>query len=163
MHGFHDESLHALGQAVLKYAEDRLKLDPVPLDGPRSEEELDRIAGQTITPDGIECAFSTGDSFTSPTQWASAEEVKAAGIDPTSVELADINGDGRADLCGTSPSGRRPSSTPAPGSRSRCRVRWAWTTKARSSGRRRSFRQFTGRKIMRKMANFRTFRFRRFA
>jgi L-2,4-diaminobutyrate decarboxylase len=53
VHGFHDESLHALGQAVLKYAEDRLKLDPVPLDGPRSEEELDRIAGQTITPDGI--------------------------------------------------------------------------------------------------------------
>jgi glutamate/tyrosine decarboxylase-like PLP-dependent enzyme len=53
VHGFRDESLHALGAAILKYSEERLKLDPVPLDGPRSEEELDRIAGQTITPDGI--------------------------------------------------------------------------------------------------------------
>ena len=53
MHGFSDESLHTLGKAVLAYSEDRLKLDPVPLDGPRSEEELDRVAGQTITPDGI--------------------------------------------------------------------------------------------------------------
>jgi len=53
VHGFSDESLHTLGKAVLAYSEDRLKLDPVPLDGPRSEEELDRVAGQTITPDGI--------------------------------------------------------------------------------------------------------------
>ena len=53
MHGFSDESLHTLGKAILDYSEDRLKLDPVPLDGPRSEEELDRVAGQTITPDGI--------------------------------------------------------------------------------------------------------------
>ena len=53
MHGFSDESIHALGKAILTYSEERLKLDPVPLDGPRSEEELDRIAGQTITPDGI--------------------------------------------------------------------------------------------------------------
>ena len=53
MHGFSDESLHALGKAILSYSEDRLKLDPVPLDRPRSEEELDRAAGQTITPDGM--------------------------------------------------------------------------------------------------------------
>ena len=53
MHGFSDESIHALGEAILTYSEERLKLDPVPLDGPRSEEELDAVAGQTITPDGI--------------------------------------------------------------------------------------------------------------
>jgi glutamate/tyrosine decarboxylase-like PLP-dependent enzyme len=53
VHGFSDESLHALGKAILRYSEDRLKLDPVPLDRPRSEEELDRVAGQTITPDGM--------------------------------------------------------------------------------------------------------------
>ena len=44
MHGFRDESLHALGAAILKYSEERLKLDPVPLDGPRSEEELDQLS-----------------------------------------------------------------------------------------------------------------------
>ena len=46
-------AIHALGDAILAYSEERLKLDPVPLDGPRSEDELDRLAGQTITADGI--------------------------------------------------------------------------------------------------------------
>src|SRR6478672_10867013 len=42
-----------LGQAILKYAEERLRLDPVPLDGPRTREQLDAVAGETITPDGM--------------------------------------------------------------------------------------------------------------
>ena len=53
MHGYSDETIHALGKAILEYSEERLKLDPVPLDGPRSQAELDRLAGQTVTPDGI--------------------------------------------------------------------------------------------------------------
>ena len=52
MHGF-DEDTDALGEAVLRYAADRLRLDPVPLDGPRSKEELDAVAGATITPEGM--------------------------------------------------------------------------------------------------------------
>ena len=52
MHGF-DEDTDALGEAVLRYAAERLRLDPVPLDGPRSKEELDAVAGATITPDGM--------------------------------------------------------------------------------------------------------------
>ena len=52
MHGFDDDT-EALGEAVLRYAEERLRLDPVPLDGPRSKEELDAVAGDTITPDGM--------------------------------------------------------------------------------------------------------------
>ena len=52
MHGFDDDT-DALGEAVLRYAAERLRLDPVPLDGPRSKEELDAVAGETITPDGM--------------------------------------------------------------------------------------------------------------
>lgn len=42
-----------LGEAVLAYAEGRLRLDPVPLDHPRTQADLDQLAGQTITPEGI--------------------------------------------------------------------------------------------------------------
>jgi L-2,4-diaminobutyrate decarboxylase len=52
VHGF-DDNTQALGEAVLRYAAERLRLDPVPLDGPRSKEELDAVAGATITPDGM--------------------------------------------------------------------------------------------------------------
>jgi L-2,4-diaminobutyrate decarboxylase len=52
VHGF-DDNTEALGEAVLTYAAHRLRLDPVPLDGPRSKEELDAVAGATITPDGM--------------------------------------------------------------------------------------------------------------
>jgi L-2,4-diaminobutyrate decarboxylase len=52
VHGF-DEDTDALGEAVLRYAAERLRLDPVPLDGPRSKEDLDAVAGATITPDGM--------------------------------------------------------------------------------------------------------------
>ena len=53
MHGYTDKQLEVLGDAILAYAADRLELDPVPLDGPRTLAELDAAAGQTITPEGL--------------------------------------------------------------------------------------------------------------
>ncbi|HET7399962.1 MAG TPA: pyridoxal-dependent decarboxylase [Intrasporangium sp.] len=41
---------------VLAYARKRLLMDPVPLDGPRTREELDAAVGATITPDGLGAA-----------------------------------------------------------------------------------------------------------
>jgi L-2,4-diaminobutyrate decarboxylase len=52
VHGF-DEHTEELGKAILAYAEERLRLDPVPLDGPRTPEELNAVAGNTITPGGM--------------------------------------------------------------------------------------------------------------
>lgn len=48
----HDLSTEALAQAVVQYALDRVRLDPPPLDGPRSKEDLDRL-GSTITAEGL--------------------------------------------------------------------------------------------------------------
>ncbi len=53
MHGYSDATLAALGEAIMTYSRDRLALDPVPLDGPRTQQALDAIAGQTITAGGI--------------------------------------------------------------------------------------------------------------
>jgi L-2,4-diaminobutyrate decarboxylase len=51
---FHpDESTRALAEAVVRYAVWRVNLDPPPLDGPQSPEELAAQAGPTITPTGI--------------------------------------------------------------------------------------------------------------
>lgn len=52
VHGY-DESTEALGQAVLDYTRERLRMDPVPLDGPRTPAELHEAVGATITPDGL--------------------------------------------------------------------------------------------------------------
>ena len=52
MHRY-DADAEALGQAVLDYARRRLRMDPVPLDGPRTPAELDQVAGATITADGL--------------------------------------------------------------------------------------------------------------
>ena len=52
MHGF-DADTEALGEAILKYAADRMRLHPVPLDGPRTLEELQAVAGNTITAEGM--------------------------------------------------------------------------------------------------------------
>ena len=49
----HDTSTEVLTQAVLRYAVDRVRLDPPPLDGPRTAEELHAMAGHTITARGI--------------------------------------------------------------------------------------------------------------
>jgi glutamate/tyrosine decarboxylase-like PLP-dependent enzyme len=48
-----DRETEVLTAAVLRYAVDRLGLDPPPLDRPRSEEALRSAAGTTITADGI--------------------------------------------------------------------------------------------------------------
>jgi len=48
-----DEETEFLSQSVIDYARKRLRMDPVPLDGPKSLAELTRTAGQTITEDGL--------------------------------------------------------------------------------------------------------------
>ena len=52
MHGFNADT-EALGEAILQYAENRMRLHPVPLDGPKTLEELKAVAGNTITPEGM--------------------------------------------------------------------------------------------------------------
>jgi glutamate/tyrosine decarboxylase-like PLP-dependent enzyme len=49
----HDSSHEVLTQAVLRYAVDRIRMDPPPLDGPRSEAELRAMAGRTVTARGL--------------------------------------------------------------------------------------------------------------
>jgi len=48
----HDTSTEVLTQAIVRYAVDRVRLDP-PLDGPRTPAELKAMAGRTITERGI--------------------------------------------------------------------------------------------------------------
>ena len=52
MHEWTDAT-EALAADVIAYAKGRIHLDPIPLDGPRSSDELVADVGQTITPDGI--------------------------------------------------------------------------------------------------------------
>ena len=47
------EDTDRLAQAVIDYACRRMRLDPVPLDGPKPLAELTELAGQTITPEGL--------------------------------------------------------------------------------------------------------------
>lgn len=55
----------------------------------------------------VVCALSTGRGFTRPTVWlsASASEESARLLAGASLALGDLNGDGRADLCGYGPAG----------------------------------------------------------
>jgi L-2,4-diaminobutyrate decarboxylase len=48
-----DTAVDVLTQAVIRYAVDRMRLDPPPLDGPRTRAELQAMAGRTVTPAGI--------------------------------------------------------------------------------------------------------------
>ena len=52
MHGFSEEN-ERLAQQILDYSLDRMKLDPVPLDGPKTYDELWQAVGETITASGI--------------------------------------------------------------------------------------------------------------
>jgi glutamate/tyrosine decarboxylase-like PLP-dependent enzyme len=52
MHRYTDET-ERVARAALEYARDRLRLHPVPLDGPRTAAELEALAGATITEDGL--------------------------------------------------------------------------------------------------------------
>ncbi len=49
----HDASLEVLTQAIVRYSIDRIRLDPPPLDGPRTLAELQAMTGRTVTPKGI--------------------------------------------------------------------------------------------------------------
>jgi glutamate/tyrosine decarboxylase-like PLP-dependent enzyme len=49
----HDASTEVLTQAIVRYAVERVRMDPPPLDGPRSYDELKAMAGRTILPQGI--------------------------------------------------------------------------------------------------------------
>lgn len=52
MHRF-DSAADALARAILDYALERVRLDPPPLDHPRTAAELTELTGQTITAEGI--------------------------------------------------------------------------------------------------------------
>ncbi|MFM2077178.1 MAG: hypothetical protein RJA49_1068 [Actinomycetota bacterium] len=52
MHSY-DASTEVLTQAVLRYAVDRIRLDPPPLDGPRTAAQLRAMAGRTVTARGL--------------------------------------------------------------------------------------------------------------
>ena len=52
MHRYTDET-ERVAQAILQYTTSRLRMNPVPLDGPRTEAELRADAGQTVTPSGL--------------------------------------------------------------------------------------------------------------
>lgn len=49
----HDTSTEVLTQAILRYAIDRVRMDPPPLDGPRTPAELRAMTGRTITARGV--------------------------------------------------------------------------------------------------------------
>jgi L-2,4-diaminobutyrate decarboxylase len=50
---FQDVDTEVLTEAIVRYAVDRLRMDPPPLDHARSEAELFEGAGRTITPEGL--------------------------------------------------------------------------------------------------------------
>ncbi|HEX5969125.1 MAG TPA: pyridoxal-dependent decarboxylase [Intrasporangium sp.] len=53
MHSFDKDPDDVAVEQVLRYARDRLLMDPIPLDGPQTEEYLESAAGQTITAAGL--------------------------------------------------------------------------------------------------------------
>jgi len=53
VHRFDPQTSPAVVDSVLAYAADRLRLDPVPLDGALTREELVEAAGETITAEGL--------------------------------------------------------------------------------------------------------------
>jgi hypothetical protein len=60
-------------------------------------------------PAGVRCALSTGRSFTRASLWLTSDMTDARGWRSAeralSIQLGDINGDGRADICGRDPRG----------------------------------------------------------
>src|SRR5680860_1048452 len=49
----HDASTELLTEAIVRYSVDRIRLDPPPLDGPRTPDELRAMAGRTVTEGGL--------------------------------------------------------------------------------------------------------------
>ena len=52
MHDFNEQT-NELAKEIFDYARKRTRLDPIPLNHPKTEEELAELCGPTITPDGI--------------------------------------------------------------------------------------------------------------
>lgn len=50
---YHDENSQKLADAIIKYAVDRVRMDPPPLDAPKPLSVLNREVGQTITAEGL--------------------------------------------------------------------------------------------------------------
>ena len=50
---YHDQDSEKLADAVLEYALERIRLDPPPLDGPKTLSQLQALVGNTITPEGL--------------------------------------------------------------------------------------------------------------
>lgn len=50
---YHDQDSQKLADAIIKYAVDRVRLDPPPLDAPKSLSVLQHEVGQTITAEGL--------------------------------------------------------------------------------------------------------------
>ena len=48
-----DQRTEVLTQAILRYAVERIRMNPPTLDGPKSEQDLRAMAGHTITADGL--------------------------------------------------------------------------------------------------------------
>jgi glutamate/tyrosine decarboxylase-like PLP-dependent enzyme len=53
VHSFDKDADHLAVDKVLRYARERLLMDPIPLDGAQTEDYLRSAAGQTITPSGL--------------------------------------------------------------------------------------------------------------
>jgi glutamate/tyrosine decarboxylase-like PLP-dependent enzyme len=49
----HDSTMEALTDAIVRYAVERIRLTPPPLDHPRTPDELRSMVGETVTPQGI--------------------------------------------------------------------------------------------------------------
>ncbi len=52
LHGW-NEDIERLSRDIIGYARERLRLDPVPLDGPRTFEQLQAEVGSTVTAEGL--------------------------------------------------------------------------------------------------------------
>ena len=48
-----DQRTEVLTQAILRYAVERIRMNPPTLDGPKSEQDLRAMVGQTITANGL--------------------------------------------------------------------------------------------------------------
>jgi len=53
VHSFDKDADHLAVEQVLRYAQERLLMDPIPLDGPQTQDYLLQAAGQTITAAGL--------------------------------------------------------------------------------------------------------------
>ncbi|MFZ9820833.1 MAG: pyridoxal phosphate-dependent decarboxylase family protein [Ilumatobacteraceae bacterium] len=53
---YHDENSQKLADAIIKYAVERVRMDPPPLDAPKSLSELQHEVGNTITAEGLGAA-----------------------------------------------------------------------------------------------------------